>query len=597
MQDGQRASNVVWIVDDTRVGSIGPDGVFRANGLVGGLVVVTAKIGTVSIKTQLTVDFVLQENSAASPADAQKLVAGGSSDASFQWLYPYDRTVFPLALQPPVLQFGGTCADLTYLKLTAPNFLYEQFAAGTVPTRLTIPDTVWKGITVGAAATGSLVTAEVSKLCAGQATGPATESWIIANGKMKGVVYYTAYQSTELTDPTTGTQLTGAVRLVLGSKAEGFIGGCTVCHSVSANGEVLASGREWSGTPSQSWTFDLTTGAKPPPAIIQGGDGPMFSFPALTPDGKRAFTSSGGAQGGVLGDVVLRGMGKAGVNRFVDTTTAQPIPFTVPTDIIHAQTPTFSPDGKYLAFNRSDVNTHTLAIMDYDGSQNPAVFSNPRNVATSNSYVTAWPSFLPDSTGCAYHEGEKFDTTKPAEVRLAQFNIGTNAVLALNGYNPDSSAYTDAQMKNFEPTVMPRPIGGYFWVMFTSGRSYGNTPAPGKKVWVSAVDIDHAVKTDPSHPAFFLPGQVLADWSVHPFVSLEPCKPLGASCESGVDCCDGFCRETGREADGTPILQCVPPPVGSCSNLDEACITVADCCDQTQLCIIGRCSLPTPIIR
>jgi hypothetical protein len=147
--------------------------------------------------------------------------------------------------------------------------------------------------------------------------------------------------------------------------------------------------------------------------------------------------------------------------------------------------------------------------------------------------------------------------------------------------------------------------------MFSSRRGYGNTISPGgtvaggddawgkprKKIWVAAIDIDYPNKLDASHPAFYLPGQELDQGSIRPFVSLEPCRPQGASCESGADCCDGFCRETGRNPDGTPVLECVPPPVSACSNLDEACITAADCCDPTLLCIIGRCSLPTPIIR
>jgi hypothetical protein len=166
---------------------------------------------------------------------------------------------------------------------------------------------------------------------------------------------------------------------------------------------------------------------------------------------------------------------------------------------------------------------------------------------------------------------------------------------------------------------MPRPIGGYYWVMFLSRRCYGNTISPGgttedftglmpgdpekfqlpvrKKIWVAAVDLDYTGKADPSHPAFLLPGQEIRSGNSRPFVSLDPCRPLGASCESGVDCCDGFCRETGRDAQNNPILQCVPPPEGSCSNLDEACVTVADCCDPTNLCVLGRCVYQLPAIR
>src|SRR5262249_35939619 len=101
-------------------------------------------------------------------------------------------------------------------------------------------------------------------------------------------------------------------------------------------------------------------------------------------------------------------------------------------------------------------------------------------------------------------------------------------------------------------------------------------------------------KADPSHPAFYLDGQELVSGNMRPFVALAPCQPLMAPCESGSDCCSGFCRETSRASDGTPVLQCVPPPAGACPNLHEACVTWSDCCDQTNLCINGRCAIKPP---
>jgi hypothetical protein len=629
LPDGSLVTNVVWQVDDTRIGSIGSDGVFSANGWSGGVVTITAKFGSASIKTQVTVEVAIRDNAGSlTAADIDKLIAGGTGgpngvgpDAALRWLYPFDETVFPMGLQPPLLQVGGTCADLTYLKLAAPHFLYEQFAKGAVPTQITIPQAVWDGLTLTAGPTDS-VTASVSKSCTGQVTGPAGEAWHIAPGKLKGVVYYATYASPDFNN------LSGIIRLRLGSQAERFLqvdGQCTVCHSVSANGEVLATGINW---PGDSVTFDLRSGAVPPPQMVRTTDGPMFSFAALTPDGRRAFTSGGPNQASV------RGQETSGPSRLVDTSNAQVI--SAPSlPVQYAQTPSFSPDGAHVAFNNSDVGLGHLGMMDYDGSQNPPLFSNLKEIAANSNKTLGWPSFLPDSQAIIYQEGTTitydkgyraagFETSYPAELRLVEIAGGTVRPLgALNGYNPDGSVYLPAgatgdvakaqgdDWKTFEPTVLPRPIGGYYWVMFSSRRTYGNTLAPGgtvantadawlevrKKIWVAAIDVNHAGKPDPSHPAFYLPGQALKSSALRPFVALEPCQAQGASCESGVDCCDGFCRETGRAADGTPILQCVPPPPASCSNLDEACVTAADCCDPTNLCILGRCALLVPDIK
>jgi hypothetical protein len=78
------------------------------------------------------------------------------------------------------------------------------------------------------------------------------------------------------------------------------------------------------------------------------------------------------------------------------------------------------------------------------------------------------------------------------------------------------------------------------------------------------------------------------------YAALAPCKAEGDSCESGADCCNGFCRETSRDDNGLPIRQCIPPPEDTCSLIDELCDTPEDCCDTSNLCINGRCSLAPP---
>jgi hypothetical protein len=166
---------------------------------------------------------------------------------------------------------------------------------------------------------------------------------------------------------------------------------------------------------------------------------------------------------------------------------------------------------------------------------------------------------------------------------------------------------------NYEPSVLPVPVGGYYWVLFTSRRAYGNTisptsnnppgndpfgteanPSPRKKIWIAAIDIDHASKADPSHPAFFLPGQEINTANMRAFSALAPCKPMNDTCETGADCCGGFCREISRAADGTPMLACVPPPMNTCSNTQEPCTVATDCCNAADQCINGRCAQIIP---
>ena len=113
--------------------------------------------------------------------------------------------------------------------------------------------------------------------------------------------------------------------------------------------------------------------------------------------------------------------------------------------------------------------------------------------------------------------------------------------------------------------------------------------SPQKKLWVAAVDIATGA-VDPSHPAFYLPGQELGAGNSRGFWVVVPCKANGTSCETGDECCNGSCRDNGNGA-----LVCQDKPPGTqCVNEFEKCTVDADCCDPKQKCIAGRCGFDAP---
>src|SRR5262249_22938450 len=125
---------------------------------------------------------------------------------------------------------------------------------------------------------------------------------------------------------------------------------------------------------------------------------------------------------------------------------------------------------------------------------------------------------------------------------------------------------------NFEPSFAPVAAGGYFWVVFTSRRTYGNVLTGDstmvKQLWVSAIDEKPQPGKDPSHPAFHLTGQA-PNLAMRGFWSLPPCKADGQKCDSGTDCCGGYCDSSGV---------CTSMS-GGCSQLGDKCEDTSDCCD------------------
>lgn len=628
--DGSKPNKVVWSVDNPGIGSVNDAGEFRANGFVAGDVVVTATVGSQTASVTLYVTAAISSDpDGLDAALKDDLVTGGQGgdnglgpDADFRFLYPYDKTVFPRGLAAPLLQFGGTDAEATYVKISAGNFSYEAFAAGDAGTRVTLPEAVWRGVTLSAVP-GESVEVAVSKASGGEITGPVTQSWLIAPGSLKGFVYYNTYRS-----PLAGNN--GAVmRIKPGENAIAVQKGCTVCHSVSAHGNVMVAGVQWDQSNAVvSRSFDLPSNGGVQLRNEQA-EGRVYSFGGLTPDGVLLLTS-----GVPVSGAKMRGMSGELFTRLVETATGNTV--AAPSFKVKvAMTPNFSPDGSRVAFNNHDASAagHVLSVASFDGAASPPEFGEVSDVATDAKRVLAWPSFVPDGSAVMFHAGDSFDTAKfgggalYADLRLVDVETKAVSTLdALNGYDENGKLYlpggaAQEEHLNYEPSVLPVPVGGYYWVLFTSRRTYGNSIAPGgsvargddiwgvpqppetespsprKKIWIAAIDIDHRGAADPSHPAFYLPGQELEAGNMRAFAALEPCKKKGKGCESAAECCDGFCRETSRDEDGVPVLSCTPPPDNSCSNIDEACSKASDCCSSKSLCINKRCAAPGPVVH
>ena len=656
---GTGGADVQWSLSNPYLGTIDPStGLFTPNGQVGGGGDVVVSVnGMVVGKVHVTVDVAAEQNGgsdASTSGDAgtgglggvggeglggavpdsvlQKLKGAPSADASLRLLYPYDGTVFPLDLLPPLPQWqGGSHGDFDaiYVHLSAPpGYDYKGYfgrpaglAAGGPFVRSPVPKDAWQAATRSAA--GSTLSLEVVLSAGGKAYGPLKQTYKIALAPFNGRVYYQAYATVFATNSRPGdhvawdpNQRFGAAtlsidvgaespRLVAGTSTQDE-SGCRVCHSVSAYGDrmVVQHGSDYTETSA----YDLKNGNAESMPYPNGTAG----WAGLSPDGTLALTNSVDVTGTPS---VTR------TTRLIDAVTGADVQTTgLTTFATRVGLPTFSPDGAHVAFvfvegkstNAIGSANRQLVSMDFDAATK--TFSNPRLLwAPETDERPAFSTFMPTSDAVVFqrrYSGDPdYSSWNGSRADLWWVDLATQTTAPLdnlNGIGSDGKSYLPTNDKNhgqderlnYEPSISPVASGGYAWIVFMSRRIYGNVATRDpwqsdprevdihgddpttKKLWMAAIDLNAKPGTDPSHPAFYIPGQELHGVNSRPFFALEPCVTDRGACISGIDCCTGFCR------DGL----CAPPDQQTCSNIDEKCTTSADCCDVRAKCIGGFCA-------
>ncbi len=571
------------------------------------------------------------------------LQAGGAVDSAMKWLYPYDQTVFPGGIIGPVLQWspqsGG--ADAVYIHMKSQIFEYKGCFGKTSPMALSVPATVWTDAWNQSNGSADPVTVEITTIAGGKVSGPITEHWTFALGSLKGLIYYNTYTSPQVNNNGAVMVLKPGAATptpLLAITGTSPVGPCISCHSLSADGSMIVAQRHFYPGGLQapgSMSFSLANGAtinatNPVPLASTVNDD--WGLSAVYPDGSRLLTAGEPTDSAAMTGLFPCGAGdNPGMigpkgNIMYDTKTGATIPFSGLSGsgpngdsgaAPHAMMPMFSPDGTKIVFNDTDNHQgHSLMVQDFDSATN--TFSNPVSIYNdANGKYPAWPFFTPDSSKVIFTLGAaaNFSSIPPASfsdigpVQAAATDVSSGDLYVVNMATPGTAiamnlanGYRNGQSYmpypgrdehlNFYPTGSPVAAGGYFWAFFTSRRQYGNVmvdttnsnavPDPvfhaeTKKIWVTAVSIDSP--GDPSHPAFYLPGQEAPSGNIRAFAALAPCAADGKSCTSGIDCCGGYCTNG----------SCVKPT--TCSTVDNKCTTTADCCTGGNLmCIGGFCS-------
>ncbi|MFT3926747.1 MAG: hypothetical protein QM778_29650 [Myxococcales bacterium] len=544
--------------------------------------------------------------SAGLSADRLNKLRAGGELGDMRFIYPYDGTVFPRGLAAPVLMWKSSDteqADAVYVHIKSSWFEYSGCMKPDAKGRIALPQEVWEQAGAQSPGKSDPFSVELSAIRGSMVRGPLTQSIIIAPASLKGSVFYNSYSSPLAMSK--GAPGGAVLRIPSGGEAEVFLGqtGCVGCHSVSAHGNrLVVSASEVDGV------YKLEPkGAVNPPALR----GNSYGNVGLTPDGT-IFVAEGSMFETDTGDMI----GDAGLP-------------------LYAHEGNFSPDGKQLTFvdYDSDAGVSVLASMSWD--QGARKLGDYKSLMKSTVDAQGmmqpnieWPTFLPDSKAVIFADINKNDlfitdvaTGKVTLLaRAVGFKSTSDAAQDTTTYLPFGA---DELHQSYYPTVAPVAAGGYFWVFFDTSRHYGNfdttkidpvapqppvvvpvdplcaalpflcpdpvpvdpgpsTPAvQSRQLWVTAIEIspDGSYTSDPSAPAFYLPGQEIGANNHRAFAALDPCLPNGQSCESGTECCEGYCTEGVCSG-----------PTDSCSKTEEACDTSADCCDEQDRCINGFCS-------
>ncbi|MFO0597116.1 MAG: hypothetical protein U0228_17515 [Myxococcaceae bacterium] len=582
-----------FTVDALAIGTVDPNsGLFTASGLVGGLVTVRAEFTQgATLAATATIEVMLERVvlPTGAPADLPTRFAGSPiSDVARQAdvVYPLDGVVFPQNVAPADVQWlTGTTGDWFRVRLTKQNLVFTSYVQEDGNHHLQLETAGWRALAQTNPVSNATLDVVRWEASTQQLIATPQKLMRFATASLVGSVYYwdiARGRIVRIDDGTTSrTEFMPSPPLAVGG------GQCVGCHAVSPSGRYMA-GRLGPGD-NIGGIFDLTTSltANPAPTVWPvsnvAPETGRWWFASFSPDETRLVVS----QNETLGNQALA---------FMDPRNGQFVSVSgIPA--MRATHPAWSPDGTKIAWV-SLANAGEWGGSAASGDLWVAPFANdalgtPTQLHAGSALAAdqpagaadSYPTWTPDSKWLAFgHGGSNRSEGGTSALYLMKADGSEVRRLHRASGGPSTS-------DTFQPRFSPFKAGGYYWVSYLSRRNYGNAQVGTRgtnrqQIWVSAVTENPQPGADSSEVGYWLPGQNTQSQNIAAYWAPRPCRPAGASCTVGSECCSGDCRMNNGS------LQCSPPPPERCRREGETCGGTGDCCPNLGLvCSMNVCIL------
>jgi hypothetical protein len=290
-----------WGLDKLDRATVSTSGLLSLQSPLAGPIAVSAYVQ--QFKDTATVNVVVNAvDTMEAPSGAATTFASGTTSGTdpASILYPYDATVLPLALKPPVLQWdtGGSSASaikvsLVYPATGTPQFTWSKVMTEPASLRYAFSRNQWGYFERTAKGGTGKIT--LQRIVSGQLKPVISKTVIFATAPLRGQIYYTQY----------GGGASDIMRLDPGGdnapvSAFPTSNGCPVCHSMSAQGNKFATSNLAYGTNAgisdvkADGSLNVLSDFPLPSATYSSGgsDWRGFAWAPLTPDGKYIFATN-----------------------------------------------------------------------------------------------------------------------------------------------------------------------------------------------------------------------------------------------------------------------------------------------------------------